>query len=327
MSCWVNVFLFQIYSTMGTTLTNIIIADQNEIYREGLKMIIEKTNWINIVAIVSNRTELLDVLKKNKSDVVLFGLESNDFDEFANAKNIVEQFKGIKVIVLTMFFHSENLVKAINSCINGFLPKASTRKEFEKAIRLVIEGKAYYPVHNNLIINNLKSKIMKTSKILIVDDDIDVITVMETILTKKGYKVITAMDKREGMLKVREEKPDLAILDVMMTTHYEGFELAKEIVEDPELKSMPVLMQTSIEVLITTRPDVQEMAREFRKNPGFKDLHVLLVKDIATGKAGIDYLSEQGQSLWFPVNGFIPKPVDPSKLMPIIDKILNIKSN
>lgn len=166
---------------------------------------------------------------------------------------------------------------------------------------------------------------METKKVLIVDDDIDVITIIETILQKEGYKVVAANDKIEGMKKIKEEKPDLAILDVMMTTHYEGFELAKEITDNPELSNMPVLMQTSIDILTTTKPDVQAMAREFRKNPGFKDLHVILVKDINTGKAGVDYLSEDGKSIWFPVDGFIRKPVDVKRLLPEITRILGEK--
>lgn len=164
---------------------------------------------------------------------------------------------------------------------------------------------------------------MEPKKILIVDDDIDVITMIETILRKEGYLVISANDKTEGMKKIKEEKPDLAILDVMMSTHYEGFELAKEIIDNPELNKIPILMQTSIDVLTTTKPDVQAMAREFRKNPGFKDLHVILVKDINTEKAGVDYLSEEGKSIWFPVDGFIRKPVDSKKILPEIKRILN----
>jgi len=165
---------------------------------------------------------------------------------------------------------------------------------------------------------------MESKKILIVDDDIDVITIIETILRKEGFNVISATNKVEGMQKIKEEKPDLAILDVMMTTHYEGFELAKELTDDPNLKKMPVLMQTSIDILTTTKPDVQSMAREFRKNQGFKELHVLLVKDINTGKAGVDYLSEDGNSIWFPVDGFLRKPVDANKVVPEIKKILKL---
>ncbi|MDR2980139.1 MAG: response regulator [Bacteroidales bacterium] len=163
---------------------------------------------------------------------------------------------------------------------------------------------------------------MESKKILIVDDDIDVIAIIETILSKEGYNVISAMNKVEGMQKIRDEEPDLAILDVMMTTHYEGFELAKELTDDPELRKIPVLMQTSIDILTTTKPDVQSMAREFRKNPGFKELHVILVKDINTGKSGVDYLNEEGDSIWFPVDGFVRKPVDGKKVFAEIVRIL-----
>lgn len=163
---------------------------------------------------------------------------------------------------------------------------------------------------------------MDPKKILIVDDDIDVVTMVETILKKEGYTVVSAGNKQEGLEMIRTQKPDLAILDVMMSTHYEGFELAKEIIDDPALNKMPVLMQTSIDILTTTRPDVQAMAREFRKNPGFKDLHVILIRDITTGKAGVDYLSENGDTIWFPVDGFLRKPVSSSALVPEIKRIL-----
>lgn len=164
---------------------------------------------------------------------------------------------------------------------------------------------------------------MNTKKIVIVDDDIDVITVLEAILKKEGYQVATAMNKTEGMEKIRTEKPDLAILDVMMTTPFEGFEMGEELRKDPVLSTMPFLILTSIDVLITTKPDVQAMAREFRKQPGYKELQVLLVKDIHTEKAGIDYITNEGRNVWFPVDGFIRKPVEAKKIIPAIQRLLN----
>ncbi len=163
---------------------------------------------------------------------------------------------------------------------------------------------------------------METTKkrILIVDDDIDVITTMKAILTREGYEVIPAMNKTEGMEKLRSEKPDLAILDVMMTTHYEGFELAQEMLNNPEFRDVPFLIQSSIDVLVTSKASVQEMAREYRKDPSFKDLQVLLVKNITDGSAGIDYKDEEGKSHWFPVRGFIRKPVEAKKILEEIKK-------
>jgi CheY-like chemotaxis protein len=167
---------------------------------------------------------------------------------------------------------------------------------------------------------------MKNAKILVVDDDMDVITVLEQMLGNEGYEVISAFNKEEGIELALKEKPDLAILDVMMTTHYEGFEMAREFVDNPELRSIPTIMETSIEVLMTTKPSVQAMAREFRNDPNYKELQVILIRDIVTGNAGIDYRAEDGRSVWVPVDGFIRKPVDKSRLLPEIERVLAKKN-
>jgi CheY-like chemotaxis protein len=165
---------------------------------------------------------------------------------------------------------------------------------------------------------------METRKrILVVDDDIDVITVLRAILTKEGYEVISAVSKEEGLEKLRSEKPDLAILDVMMTTHFEGFDMARAMLNNPEFKKIPFLIQSSIDILVTSKASVQEMAREYRKDPNFKDLQVILLKNISDGTAGIDYKGEDGQTYWFPVCGFIRKPVDASKIIEEIKKHIN----
>jgi len=163
---------------------------------------------------------------------------------------------------------------------------------------------------------------MNTQKILIVDDDVDIINVMSTILQNEGYEVVTANNKDEGLETAKAEAPDMAILDVMMTTHYEGFELAESLVNNPIFKNMPILMQTSIEVLTTTKESVREMAREFRKDPKYKELQVILLKDIVSGKAGIDYRAENGKTVWVPVGGFLKKPIDSKKLLPKIKSLL-----
>lgn len=163
---------------------------------------------------------------------------------------------------------------------------------------------------------------MNTKKILIVDDDIDIINVISTILENEGFEVISANNKTEGLKIAREQNPDLAILDVMMTTQYEGFELAEQLVNDPRFNGMPILMQTSIDVFTTTKESVREMAREFRQDPNYQELQVILMKDIVSGKAGIDYRTNDGKTVWLPVDGFLKKPVDSNKLLPAISELL-----
>jgi len=163
---------------------------------------------------------------------------------------------------------------------------------------------------------------MNSKKILIVDDDVDVINIIETILANEGYTVITANDKVEGWKKMKTEKPDLAVLDVMMTTHFEGFEMAKEMIDSAEFKGIPVLIQTSIDILQTNQQDVVRMAHEYRKTMASRDIDVLLIENQETGKSGVDYLAEDGRSIFIPVSGFIRKPVDSKKLLPAIAKLL-----
>ena len=163
---------------------------------------------------------------------------------------------------------------------------------------------------------------MIMKKILVVDDEADVRNAISTVLEAGGYEVITADNKEEALKLAKTSLPDMAILDVMMTTHYEGFELAKDLVNDPECKNIKILMHTSIEVFTTTDTSVLEMASEFRQNPNFRELEVILVKNNVSGKAGIDYRTEDGKTVWVPVNGFLKKPLDPKKLLQEIKSFL-----
>jgi len=164
---------------------------------------------------------------------------------------------------------------------------------------------------------------MDRKKILIVDDEADVIMALSTVLKSQDYKVISASSKQEGLKLAQAAEPDLAILDVMMSTHYEGFELAMDLVNDPECKDIPILMHTSIEVFTTSEQSVREMAREYRQDPKYRELQVILLKDVVTGNAGIDYNTEDGQSVWVPVSGFLKKPVGPEELIAEVKSLLD----
>jgi len=164
---------------------------------------------------------------------------------------------------------------------------------------------------------------MKTKKrILLVDDDIDIITVLETILRREGYDVLSASNKADGFKLVKSWKPDLAILDVMMDAPYDGFELAKMIRDDHATARLPLIIHTSMDVLFATRPGIQEMAREFRKDPNYSNLEVILLKNIESNDAGVDYITQKGENVFFNVNGFIRKPVNGEKLLPEVKRIL-----
>ena len=83
-------------------------------------------------------------------------------------------------------------------------------------------------------------------KIVLIDDDVDFVEINKNLLEKEGFEVEVAYDGEEGLKKLKSDIPDLVILDVMMNTADEGFNVARAIREDDSLKKMPILMLSSI---------------------------------------------------------------------------------
>ncbi len=82
--------------------------------------------------------------------------------------------------------------------------------------------------------------------VLLIDDDVDFTAVNMEVLQKAGYNVSVAHNGEEGMKAIKASKPDLLVLDVMMTTPSEGFDFADKLQEIPEFKTIPVIMLTGM---------------------------------------------------------------------------------
>ncbi|MBI5892401.1 MAG: response regulator [Deltaproteobacteria bacterium] len=123
-------------------------------------------------------------------------------------------------------------------------------------------------------------------KILLIDDDIDVVEAMKIVLESKGYQVLAAYDGGSGYKKAEAELPDLIILDVVMKTKDEGFQTSYRLKSNPHLSSIPILMLTSVgkESGFTFHPETDE-----------------------------EYL---------PVDDFVEKPIKPKELLSKVEKLL-----
>lgn len=125
--------------------------------------------------------------------------------------------------------------------------------------------------------------------ILIIDDDRDLVNSIKIVLESKKYNARSAYNGKEGYAKIEEKPPDLIVLDVMMATDTEGFDLAFKLKNNPKYQGIPIVM-------ITAFP--KKMAEE---GPD-KFQHIL------------------GES--WPVSHFLEKPIDPEELLSTIDDIL-----
>ena len=126
--------------------------------------------------------------------------------------------------------------------------------------------------------------------ILIIDDDKDLVASIDIILQTKNYQVRSAFNGKEGYDKIKKKIPDLILLDVMMATDTEGFDLAYKLKEDPKYVHIPIIMITSF---------TQKMAEE-----------------------GPDRFQHILGEAW-PVSFFLEKPIDPEVLLSTIEKVLS----
>ena len=129
---------------------------------------------------------------------------------------------------------------------------------------------------------------MGLAKILIIDDDPDISQAMRVVLETRDYDVDTARDSCEGMEKIKGNRPDLIILDVMMNTSQEGFLLSRELKHSDQYKDIPILMLTAVKE-----------------------------------KTGLDFKSEAGDEDWLPVEEFLDKPVKPEVLIETVSGLLS----
>lgn len=128
---------------------------------------------------------------------------------------------------------------------------------------------------------------MAKAKIVVTDDDPEIRDTIRAMLEMRGYMAFTAADRDEGMATIRRERPDLVILDVMMESWQDGFEMSREMRKDPQLRNIPILMLTAV-----------------------------------GERTGIDVKSSAGDPTWLPVDMYLEKPVAPSALFARIEELL-----
>jgi CheY-like chemotaxis protein len=82
--------------------------------------------------------------------------------------------------------------------------------------------------------------------VLVIDDDPDFSEVVRIALQADGFSVRTAADGDQGLARMREQKPDLVFLDIIMVSPTEGVYVSEVMSEDPVLRDVPVVMVSSI---------------------------------------------------------------------------------
>ncbi|MFT8351688.1 response regulator transcription factor [Clostridium saccharoperbutylacetonicum] len=122
-------------------MINVILVDDQKIVREGIKMILSLDNEINVLNEAENGKELVDFLKTNEyPDVILMDVRMPIMDGVQATKIVKENFKNIKVIILTTFNEDEYIFDGIKNGADGYILKDAGSEEIIKAIKTAYSG-------------------------------------------------------------------------------------------------------------------------------------------------------------------------------------------
>jgi len=125
------------------------------------------------------------------------------------------------------------------------------------------------------------------AKILVVDDDPDLVESVTMILESKNHEVVQAYGGIEGLEKAKAEKPDAIVLDVMMPDK-DGYEVCKELKGDPEYSDIPILLLTAVVSQIPNSAYTSRMGMETE------------------------------------ADDYVDKPVEPSELVKLVERLLAV---
>ena len=106
---------------------------------------------------------------------------------------------------------------------------------------------------------------MKAKRILMVDDDRDLVTSVKAFLEARGYTVDTAHSGIEAREQLKIRRPDLVVLDIMMDYDTDGFNVAYKLRDDPETERIPVIIMSGFTKELETKTHIFEpmMYREW----------------------------------------------------------------
>lgn len=163
----------------------VLLVDDEKLIREGLKLILSTYNEIEVVGLCENGEDALKLCREIKTDVVLMDIRMPKCDGVLGTRIIKEEFKDIKILILTTFNDVEYIQEALKYGASGYMLKDSSYDLIYEGIKAAFTGNiVVHPEVANMIMANV-------SKINYTDEQI----ILKYGLTEKEIKIIREIAK------------------------------------------------------------------------------------------------------------------------------------
>lgn len=169
-------------------MIKVLIADDQELIRESLKIVLQTKENIEVTDAVENGQEVIKSIRKKLPDVILMDVRMPKMDGVQCTKIIKENYPAIKIIILTTFDDDEYVYNALKYGASGYILKGISMEELVKAIATVYSGKA-------MINPDIATKVVELfSKMAQADFSIQVDDKASDSLTKTEIKIIEQVE-------------------------------------------------------------------------------------------------------------------------------------
>ena len=135
------------------------IADDHEIFRDGLALMLSKQQDVSLVGQAGNGRELLELVGAEQPDIVMTDIKMPVMDGIEATRLLLQKFPDLKIIALSMFDEENLIVDMLEAGARGYLLKNADKQEILEAINNVFEDKTYYCRHTSA---RLASMIVKS---------------------------------------------------------------------------------------------------------------------------------------------------------------------
>ncbi len=122
----------------------IILTDDHQLFRDGIKSLLDDVENINVIGEASNKTELFDILKTKIPDIILLDITLPETSGIEITKKIKQNFPNINILILSMHNEDEFVINAVDAGAKGYIPKDISKVELLEAIYTVNSGEEYF---------------------------------------------------------------------------------------------------------------------------------------------------------------------------------------
>ncbi len=125
-------------------MIKIIIADDHQLFIDGIKSILKSIRNMEIIGEVNNGNLLLELLEQQQCDVILMDINMPEMNGIDATKIIKSKFPGIRILMLTMYSSRDYIEKLLRVGADGYILKNTGKEELQEAIETVYKGESFF---------------------------------------------------------------------------------------------------------------------------------------------------------------------------------------